>query len=346
VRAVLSLLAALAVLLAARPSEAGEDLPKLGIELDATSVSGLSAGAYMAGQIELAHSRQIVGAGIVGGGPFACAESVAGRLVPFWPTAVWQNAEQARYGCMADTLGPPDVPALVKRAKELAAEGAIDPLDGLADDKVYLFSGNDDRTVLRSVVEAARRFYTEAGVPAANVTLVEKEGGHAFISADEGTACGLSERPFVNDCDYDQARAILEWIYGPLSDPAAAPGGKFIVFDQSAYAKHVPDGLAREGMVYVPPACAGQAGCRLHVVLHGCDQEREAVGDTFIKESGFPELADTNRFVILFPQVTGNLLNPQSCFDWWGYTDLDYLGKDAAQIAAIWAMVEQLARRP
>ena len=27
-------------------------------------------------------------------------------------------------------------------------------------------------------------------------------------------ACGLSEHPYVSDCDYDQAKAILEWIYG------------------------------------------------------------------------------------------------------------------------------------
>jgi hypothetical protein len=41
----------------------------------------------MAGQIEVAHSSQIVGAGIVAGGPFACAETEASKLVPFWPMA-------------------------------------------------------------------------------------------------------------------------------------------------------------------------------------------------------------------------------------------------------------------
>ena len=39
-------------------------------------------------------------------------------------------------------------------------------------------------------------------------------------------------------------------------------------------------------------------------------------------------------------------VNPNGCWDWWGYTDLDYLGKDAPQIKAIWAMVEQLAQAP
>ena len=47
---------------------ATETLPRLGVTLSATSVSGLSSGAYMAGQIEVAHSKDIVGAGIVAGG--------------------------------------------------------------------------------------------------------------------------------------------------------------------------------------------------------------------------------------------------------------------------------------
>ncbi len=37
-------------------ANAAEDLPRLGVTLPATSVSGLSSGAYMAGQIEVAHS--------------------------------------------------------------------------------------------------------------------------------------------------------------------------------------------------------------------------------------------------------------------------------------------------
>jgi poly(3-hydroxybutyrate) depolymerase len=100
-------------------------------------------------------------------------------------------------------------------------------------------------------------------------------------------------------------------------------------------------------VVYVPPSCTEKPGCRVHIALHGCEQSREVVGDDFIKESGYAEIADANRLIILFPQakaITG--INPQGCWDWWGYTGLDYLGKDAPQIAAIWAMVEHLAKAP
>jgi len=328
-------------------ANAAEDLPRLGVTLPATSVSGLSSGAYMAGQIEVAHSKDIVGAGIVAGGPFACAETESSRLFPYWPVVMWQNATQAANACMKDSWGAPDADKLAKRAKELADDGKIDELSGLADDKVYLFSGNEDQTVVRAVVESDKRFYAAAGVPEANVTLVEREGGHAFLTETEGTACGLSKEPYVNDCDYDQAKAILEWIYGsPLADPTPSPTGKFITFDQSAFNKGVSNGLAAEGVVYVPTECASHPGCRLHIALHGCDQARETVGDAFIKESGFARYADTNRLVILFPQIAGSVVNPGGCWDWWGYTDIDYLDKDAPQIRAIWDMAGRLAMQP
>jgi poly(3-hydroxybutyrate) depolymerase len=69
------------------------------------------------------------------------------------------------------------------------------------------------------------------------------------------------------------------------------------------------------------------------------------VGDTFIR-SRDAAIADKNRLIVLFPQTEESTVNPHGCWDWWGYTGLDYLGKDAPQIAAIWAMVEQLAATP
>jgi poly(3-hydroxybutyrate) depolymerase len=81
-------------------------------------------------------------------------------------------------------------------------------------------------------------------------------------------------------------------------------------------------------------------------VLHGCKQARETVGDAFIEKSGFARWADTNRLVLLFPQVAGSVVNPNGCWDWWGYTGIDYLGQDAPQIAAIWAMAQGLAMEP
>ena len=337
---------ALTVILVACAS-GGEALPQLGIDIDETSVSGLSAGAYMAGQLQVAHSSDIVGAGIVAGGPFGCAETPGTGLMP----TVARNSARALEGCMSDKLrssGIPDVAALVQQAKDLAEAGSIDPLAGLTKDRVYLFSGEKDRIVARSVVEAAQRFYTELGVPKGNITLVTRpDAGHTFLTVDTGNTCETTASPFVSDCDYDQAGAILKWIYGELEPPGKREKGNYIVFDQSPFASGLGHGLSGEGVVYIPETCAKKGGCRLHIALHGCEQNRDNVGMTFIEGSGFARWADTNRFVILFPQVSANpLLNPKGCWDWWGYTGKDYLTKDAPQIAAIWKMAERLAERP
>ena len=324
-----------------------DELPHLGIDIDETSVSGLSAGAYMAGQLQVAHSSHIVGAGVVAGGPFGCAETPRNGLVP----AAGRNVTRALEGCMSDKLrseGIPDVPELAQRAKDLAEDGSIDPLAGLAKDRVYLFSGEKDRIVARSVVEAAQRFYTEVGVPKENIALVTRpDAGHTFLTVDTGNSCEKSESPFVGDCDYDQAGAILKWIYGELKPSGDAETGKYLVFDQTPFASGIVHGLSSEGVVYIPKTCATQAGCRLHIALHGCEQNRDLVGMTFVEGSGFARWAEANRYVILFPQVSAiPILNPKGCWDWWGYTGEDYLTKDAPQIAAIWRMAERLAERP
>lgn len=344
--AALALLAWLGSSALATETPAAGELPKLGADIAASSVSGLSSGAYMAGQIQVAHAKDIVGAGIVAGGPYACAESPASRIFPFWPTAVAQNGTLALYQCMETTLGEPDPVRSAERAKELAEDGKIDPIAGLAGDNVYLFSGKKDDTVELAVVQAAKRFYKEVGVEEGNTTLIEGDGGHALITAQGGgVACGVSDTPFVSNCGYNQAQAILAWIYGPLAEGAATPSGKFVLFDQGAFSEP-GDGFADQGVVYVPQACAEQPGCRVHIALHGCEQSRESVGDSFVKGSGFAEIADTNRIVVLFPQIKASAINQYGCWDWWGYTGLDYLDKDAPQIKAIWSMVERLTATP
>ena len=234
---------------------------------------------------------------------------------------------------------------LAKRAKELADDGAIDPLAELAHDNVYLYSGNEDETVDSTSWRRRRASTRSSASPRATSTLVEGEGGHAFLTDAGRRGLRYHRDAVCSDCDYDQAKAILSWIYGPLAEASATPPGKFILFDQGAFAEP-GDGFADEGVVYVPPGCAEQPGCRVHIALHGCEQSREAVGDAFVKDSGYAEVADTNRLIVLFPQAKASTVNPKGCWDWWGYTGLDYLGKDAPQIKAIWSMVEQLAQAP
>ena len=59
--------------------------------------------------------------------------------------------------------------------------------------------------------------------------------------------------------------------------------------------------------------------------------------------SGFARWADTNNIIVLFPQTAATPLNPQGCWDWWGYTGREYLTRKAPQIVAVRRMIERLA---
>lgn len=323
------------------------ELPALKADLSQTAVSGLSSGGYMAGQFQVAHSKMVVGAAIVAAGPYGCAESAGAKALPYFATALALNAAQALNGCMADrlsALGVLDSKRLLRIASSLAGDGKIDPLSNLQRQKVYLYSGENDRTVVNAVVQAARDFYLAAGVPSGNIDFVSnKPGGHAFSTENQGGVCEKSEPPYVNSCRYDQAEDIFRFIYERVEPKGSAHPGDFQTFDQSAYASSDAS-LADEGVVYVPPACRTDGHCRVHVVFHGCQQSRALVGNAVTHGSGFADWAAANKVIVLFPQTASSTPNPKSCWDWWGYTSLDFLSQEAPQIKAVAGMLAALAK--
>ena len=314
----------------AQTAFAAEPLPSFTVDLAGTSVSGLSSGAYMAGQFHVAFSETVVGAGIVAGGPYGCAE---GQLAT------------ALNRCMQTHSGPPDPAHLLQRAEEFAQEGAIDPLAGLAGDRVYVFSGSEDATVTPAVVGQTVAFYRAAGVAEADIAyLDDMAAGHAFVTASHGSPCPTTASPYINDCDYDQAGALLTHIYGELNPPSAEPAGSMIAFDQSAFlADPTAHGLNGTGHVYVPPSCAQGATCRVHIAFHGCQQTDALIGDRFRTETGYNRWADSNDLIVLYPQAHRTLLNPNACWDWWGYDDARHATRNGRQMASMRAMLDRLA---
>ena len=199
--------AVLAVCVGVSPA-AAQELPALRLDPAATTVSGLSSGAFMAVQMHVAFSDAIAGAGIVAGGPYFCAE---GSVLTAIST------------CMDADGDGPDVAPLLAAARGFADADLIAPLAGLAGDLVYLFSGTKDDTVTQPAVASAARFYGQAGVAAADVRHVtDVPAGHAFLVPGGPVPCGETEAPFISDCGVEQARDILTWLYGALA-PAADP---------------------------------------------------------------------------------------------------------------------------
>ncbi len=171
-------------------------LPRLHADPARVSVSGLSSGGFMAVQYDVAFSSEVMGIGVVAGGPYNCAFVNAGGIET----------------CLA---GMPVGAASYAAATGFAALGEIDAPSNLAAGKVYLFSGTDDSTVHQPVMNAVRDFYKAAGVPDGNLTYVnDVPAGHAFLSPDFGGACATTAAPYVNECTvggtlYDQPGAIL-----------------------------------------------------------------------------------------------------------------------------------------
>ncbi len=316
-------------------------LPPLGADLKKTSVSGLSSGAYMAAQFQFAHGDLVVGAGLIGGGPYGCAES---RVVP--------RVSVALFACMGrwlSFLDLPNVEDLRDGARKLASAGAIAKLETLKTDRVYLFAGRNDETVSPSMADFAKALYGALELPAANVKLRnDVPAGHGLPTLDNGNDCAITASPYIMDCDIDVVGRMLAHIYGPLQEPPAGPpDGQIIRFEQRAYFPPLPNhSLGPVGLAFVPRPCETESGCRVHVAFHGCNQSVDHVQEAFVTDTGYLRWAAANRIIVLFPQIAKNWSsNPQGCWDWWGYTGGDaYLTRQAPQIRAVRAMLGAVAK--
>lgn len=327
VRARQALKGALAVAcLAALPAWAAPPgLPSASIDLRQVTVSGLSAGAFMAVQLHVAHSDLFSGAAAVAGGPFLCAE---GSLLA------------ATTRCMR-TLQAVPVARLVQHTRELARLGQVAPVAGLANARVFLFSGARDRTVAPEVVQALAAYYAEFVGPGNLVLRTHPQAGHGMVTQGQGGECGATAAPYLNDCAQDLAGELLSHLYPGLSAPRGpAPDENLLSFDQSAFAGGA--GLAETGWLYLPTSCRpGQgAPCRLHVALHGCRQSAGEVGQRFVRDAGYNRWAERNAIVVLYPQA-GKV--PNACWDWWGYEGPAYATRQGKQVQAIRRMVDRLA---
>jgi poly(3-hydroxybutyrate) depolymerase len=325
-------------------ARAQERLPEIGASRDGTTVSGISSGAFMAVQFQVAFSGEVAGVGAVAGGPYLCAEG---------------SVSIALGRCMQANLffGAPNAAYLLRRAGTFAEFGHIDPIANLAKARVYVFWGGHDETVRRPVVESLVAFYREAGLPEASMEArLDVPAGHGFVvdgQGDEpGETCEITAAPFLNDCNYDQAGAILRHLLpdghaakAPVR--AAVPAGRLLQFSQTEFLPQPRrHGMDEIGFAYLPPGCeadAGAATCRVHVAFHGCEQGRERLGDLFASAAGYLNWADAYRLVVLFPQAAAvPVSNPKGCWDFFAHDDPDYATREGRQMAAVKRMLDRL----
>lgn len=326
-------------LIASSAAHAAAPLPPLNIDTAQTTVSGLSSGGFMASQLGYAFSRTFKGVGVFAGGPYMCA------------------GHSPYTACMYDASISDRMLAAMQGDINNWSDTAIDDKANVAAQKIFLFVGTSDTIAGPNPMNALQKQYANNGVPAANLQYVKGSGtAHTFptdFDASGNNACGSAVSPYISNCGYDGAGAVLSQFYGTLNPRNDAPASaNYAEFDQAAFSSN--PGMAGTGWVYVPANCAAGAPCRIHVALHGCQQTYAAIGDKFIKDTGYARWADTNSIVLLFPQASvdnksrstsasGRLPNPNGCWDWIGWYGSNFAQRTGLQVEAIKAMVDQLA---
>ena len=310
-------------------------LVPLAVDPNHVTVSGVSSGGFMAVQFAVAHSATVRGVGAISAGPYYCA-----RLDPLRISEI----------CLR---GHPDWRDSVQAVDAAAALGAIDPPSNLERIRAWLLAEGADPIVSVTVVEATRDFLRHYIGDRVQFQVLSG-AGHSMPTVDYGGPCGDTGSPYLNACGFDAAELMLGYL-DPQAPADSDAGGDLFSFDQAEFVTpwrriFGNASLGKVGYVFVPRRCA-RGGCHLHVALHGCRQGADGTDPEFVHHAGYNTWAARHATVVLYPQAVPTRfawyapwlpLNPEGCWDWWGYSGSDYAVRSGVQIRAIAAMIERL----
>jgi poly(3-hydroxybutyrate) depolymerase len=301
------------------------------------SVSGLSSGGFMAAQIGVAYSGTIKkGFGVFAGGPFDCARN------------------QTYSMCMNNNT--PSISTPTNNMKSWSG-GSIDSTGNLSSRRIYMQVGSSDTTVGPNVMNQLKSQLGNFD-NSTNVSYVTTSGAaHTFptdFSGSGDNACGSAVSPYISNCSYDGAGAVLKWMYGSLNARNTGTlGGSVVSFDQTG--SYGASGMDVTGYLYVPHNCApgGSTVCKLHVALHGCLQGHQKISMQYVNNTGYNKWADTNNIIILYPQAvtdstshatwdSGSVANPNGCWDWIGWYGSNADQHGGVQMVAIVNMINKI----
>mgnify|MGYP006159085413 CR=1 FL=1 len=245
--------------------------------------------------------------------------------------------------CFNKDSSAPDLSKATALLQQQAGAGTIAPLSNLKGSPVFLLHGTADKTVHNKVSDALATQYQQLGAKMQYVS--DKAFGHNFPTANKGAGCELSEAPYLGACGYDAAGALLKHLYPELKTKADKTTGQLFSLQQQDLAGNTASSLGETGFLYVPQSCGKGSSCTLHISFHGCKQYAGAVGDVYARFTGLNEYADSNQLVVFYPQADKSMMNPNGCWDWWGYSGENYATKNGAQMQAVKQLVDVLQGR-
>lgn len=320
---------------------APETLPSLDAEKEGASVVGVSSGGYMATQLAVAFPERFAAVGVLAAGPWACAEGSLSR---------------ALNNCMTTADGEPSLDRLENRRRRYESAQQVGPREALSQLRVYLWHGEDDEVVEPALGDLlAEQWERWLASPEQLRVKRREETGHGWPVRLHDDApppqllgdCQQGGGSYLLACDDDVAGDMLSFLY-PERESQSGGQGQLRAFDQSDFAVN---GMADSGFVFIPEGCE-QGGCEVTLALHGCQMSADAIDDTFVRHSGLNAWAAAHRQIVLYPQAESSMMNPQGCWDWWGYaersTQLTPLHdtREGAQVEALMAMLARLQSAP
>lgn len=105
--------------------------------------------------------------------------------------------------------------------------GFVDPLDSLRYSRVWTLSAQNDTVVDVSVVQKNQQLYSTLLAEPANqfMAIYDQQGEHAQLTASYGNPCTFLGTPYINNCNFDAAGSMLQWLYNStLTPPQVAVG--------------------------------------------------------------------------------------------------------------------------
>lgn len=347
------------------------------------TLSGVSAGAAMALQYAVSWSDEVTGVGAIAGVPYGCAEGTITYALNRCMTASWPGWFGMRtadvpdakhlYELMHRQEGKGAIGSLAAQTRQkvwwfssskdtVVVEASAKVTEALYQ-QVYEHSGLAN---WQDSFKANVRPDNLEKEPLSPVeTYARTNAVHAQITPEVSDACNHAGLPYLVNCQsgtasFDASAEMLTHFYGTLKAKAAeGTGGTLKAFDQKPFidaVKHNGNNMplssegmrfsfAKTGHLFVPSQCEGKS-CRLHVALHGC-----AMGDSdaYAGKGGYNGWAAANDIVVLYPRVVATtasvqIINPQGCWDWWGYAGDDYATRGGAQMQVLHKMVEAFRR--
>lgn len=113
----------------------------------------------------------------------------------------------------------PDIDTPIANMKSWSGQEIAD-IANLRDRRIYLQTGSADITIGPNVMWQLKRQLENFVDPEKIIYVTTTSAAHTFPADFDGSGdndCDKSESPYVSNCDYDGAGAVLKWLYGDLN---------------------------------------------------------------------------------------------------------------------------------